>query len=110
MIGVSYGFLLIFMHEHPCKITHTHKQAHSLWYVIRRQNFHKAQDCILALKNKGKLRFKCPFLGEKKLFLVTMVTSNRLAFSVITVIGKAKNLFLNYKAWKELCISSGSLT
>lgn len=103
MIGVSYRFLLIFMHKHPCKITHTHKQSHSLWCAIRRQYFHKA-------KVKQELRFKCPYLGEKKLFPVTMVTSNRLAFSVIIVIGKARNLFLNYKAWKELCISCGSLT
>lgn len=72
--------------------------------------FTKHKTAFWLPKMKQELRFKCPFLGEKKLFLVTMVTSNRLAFSVIIVIGKAKNLFLNYKAWKELCISSGSLT
>lgn len=53
MIGVSYGFALIFMHMYAYT-NHTDKHTQFMVYTIQKYSLYKACDCILASENEAK--------------------------------------------------------
>lgn len=79
-IGVSYGFELIFIHTYAYS-NHTHKRTQFMAYAIQKCSLYKAYDCILASKNEAKTELSVYFpFTRSKLFLVAIVTADRLAF------------------------------
>lgn len=85
--GVSHGFVLIFMHM---QIIHTQIYTQFMVYTIQKCSPYKAFDCILASENEAKTELSVHFpFKRSKLFVVTIVTANRLAF------------FCHYYNWKR---------
>ena len=62
MIGVSFGFELIFRIHIHTQTTHTHTNTHNVWYILFKSViFTKHMTEFWLPKMKQNLRGKCPF-------------------------------------------------